>query len=192
MAEFKDRIFTLRNEKHFTQEQLARELNVSKSTIAMWENGERKPSPEKFEYIADYFNVDTDYLYGRSNIKRKIHYDEYGEEYVNSLVVKEETIKYGEMENNDSKYYLNDETSEIAQEIFENKELRLLFDAAKDAQPEDLQTVHQMLLALKRKERGDIDWLPSSFNQFSYWKNKRSRHGKWGRELHNIYWREVI
>ena len=157
MAEFKDRIFTLRNEKHFTQEQLARELNVSKSTIAMWENGERKPRPEKFEYIADYFNVDTDYLYGRSNIKRKIHYDEYGEEYVNSLVVKEETIKYGEMENNDSKYYLNDETSEIAQEIFENKELRLLFDAAKDAQPEDLQTVHQMLLALKRKERGDID-----------------------------------
>ena len=157
MAEFKDRIFTLRNEKHFTQEQLARELNVSKSTIAMWENGERKPSPEKFEYIADYFNVDTDYLYGRSNIKRKIHYDEYGEEYVNSSIVKEETIKYGEMENNDSKYYLNDETSEIAQEIFENKELRLLFDAAKDAQPEDLQTVNQMLLALKRKERGDID-----------------------------------
>lgn len=50
-------------------------------------------------------------------------------------------------------YYLNPETAEVAQEIFENKELRLLFDAAKDASPEDLQTVHQMLLALKRKER---------------------------------------
>ena len=55
------------------------------------------------------------------------------------------------------KYYINDETASIAQEIFDNKELRLLFDAAKDAQPDDLQTVHQMLLALKRKERGDID-----------------------------------
>lgn len=69
------------------------------------------------------------------------------------------TVEYltGEENDNSEKYYLNDETAEIAQEIFENKELRLLFDAAKDAQPEDLQTVHQMLLALKRKERGDID-----------------------------------
>ena len=70
------------------------------------------------------------------------------------------TSKYlmtGEYPTETEKYYSNNETSEIAQEIFENKELRLLFDAAKDAQPDDLQTVHQILLALKRKERGDID-----------------------------------
>ena len=54
-------------------------------------------------------------------------------------------------------YYLNDETREIAQEIFENKDLRLLFDASRDATPEDLQTIHSMLLALKRKERGNSD-----------------------------------
>lgn len=54
-------------------------------------------------------------------------------------------------------YYINDETAAIAQDIFENKELRLLFDAARDATPEDLETVHSMLLALKRKERGNID-----------------------------------
>ena len=56
---------------------------------------------------------------------------------------------------NTENYYLNDETSQIAQDIFENKELRLLFDAARDAEPEDLETVHSMLLALKRKERGE-------------------------------------
>lgn len=50
-------------------------------------------------------------------------------------------------------YYVDDGTKEIAQEIFDNKDLRLLFDAAKDASPEDLQTVHTMLLALKSKER---------------------------------------
>jgi len=55
------------------------------------------------------------------------------------------------------KYYLNEETAQTAQKIFENKELRLLFDTAKDADPDDLKTVHDMLLALKRKERGDID-----------------------------------
>lgn len=54
-------------------------------------------------------------------------------------------------------YYLNNETAKAAQEIFENKELRLLFDAARDADAEDLQTVHSMLLALKRKERGNDD-----------------------------------
>ena len=54
-------------------------------------------------------------------------------------------------------YYLNEETAAIAQDIFENKELRLLFDAARDAAPEDLEAAHTMLLALKRKERGNID-----------------------------------
>jgi len=54
-------------------------------------------------------------------------------------------------------YYTNPETAEVAQKIFNNKELRLLFDTAQDAEPEDLEVVHNMLLALKRKERGDID-----------------------------------
>ena len=54
-------------------------------------------------------------------------------------------------------YYLNEETRDMAQAIFENKELRVLFDAARDSSPEDLQTVHSMLLALKRKEHGNSD-----------------------------------
>lgn len=63
----------------------------------------------------------------------------------------------GKENESDAKYYLNEETAAIAQDIFENKELRLLFDAARDADPEDLEAVHTMLLALKRKERGNID-----------------------------------
>lgn len=56
-------------------------------------------------------------------------------------------------------YYINEETKEIAQKVFDNKNLRMLMDAAQDATPEDIETVHSMLLALKRKERGNIDWL---------------------------------
>ncbi len=52
-----------------------------------------------------------------------------------------------------SKSYLDPETAKKAQEIFKNKELSLLIDTAMDASPEDIQTVHTMLLALKRKER---------------------------------------
>lgn len=51
-------------------------------------------------------------------------------------------------------YYVDDKTKEIAQQIFDNKELRLLFDAAKDASSDDLKTVHTMLMALKAKKGG--------------------------------------
>ena len=54
-------------------------------------------------------------------------------------------------------YYFNEETKKIAQKVFENKNLRMLMDAAQNATPEDIETVHSMLLALKRKERGNID-----------------------------------
>ncbi len=50
-------------------------------------------------------------------------------------------------------YYFDDETAQKAQEIFENKQLSLLFDAARDADPEDLETVHTLLMALKNKEK---------------------------------------
>ena len=56
-------------------------------------------------------------------------------------------------EENEEIYYLNEETASMAQKIFEDKKLRMLFDAAKDADPEDLEAVHNMLLALKRKDR---------------------------------------
>lgn len=51
-------------------------------------------------------------------------------------------------------YYLNEETAQIAQQIYEDKELRALFDAARDADPEALQAAQAMLKVLKRKERG--------------------------------------
>ena len=59
------------------------------------------------------------------------------------------------MEESTNEYYINEDTREIAQEIYENKDLSLLFDAARDAEPEDLKTVHTMLMALKKKEKGE-------------------------------------
>ena len=61
-------------------------------------------------------------------------------------------------EKEDSNYYLNDETAEMAQKLFENKNLRVLFDAAVDATPEDLETTYNMLMALKKKERGNNEF----------------------------------
>ena len=52
-------------------------------------------------------------------------------------------------ENNSYGYYLNEETAEIAQSIFEDKDLRVLFDAAKDSSPGDLQMAANLLKRLK-------------------------------------------
>lgn len=55
------------------------------------------------------------------------------------------------------RYYINAETAKAAQEIFENQELRALFDVQRDMEPDDLRALHNMALALKRKERGNDD-----------------------------------
>lgn len=67
------------------------------------------------------------------------------------LDIPAEKIMYPDRETKKKEYYTN-ETAEIAQAIFDSDELRLLFHAAADADPEDIQTAYQMLIALKRKE----------------------------------------
>lgn len=57
-----------------------------------------------------------------------------------------------------NKYYISEETAEMAQTLFENRNLRVLFDAAKDASPEDLKTTYDVLMALKKKERGENEF----------------------------------
>lgn len=52
-----------------------------------------------------------------------------------------------------NEYYIDPETAELAQQIFENRELRLLINDARDASPDDIKMAHEMLLALKRKEK---------------------------------------
>lgn len=61
----------LRSEHDLTQRQLGEALGVSESTIGMYERGHREPDFEMLETIADYFNVDMDYLTGRSEVQRK-------------------------------------------------------------------------------------------------------------------------
>lgn len=69
MNNFTTRFRELRKLAGFTQNELANKLGVVKSTISMYETGKRQPDFEKLEEISDFFNVNMDYLLGRSNIK---------------------------------------------------------------------------------------------------------------------------
>ena len=69
MSLFGDRLRALRHEKSLTQAELSKIIGVSKSSINMYERGDREPGFEKLEAFADYFNVDIDYLMGRSSVE---------------------------------------------------------------------------------------------------------------------------
>lgn len=69
MATFAERLKSLRREKGWSQQRLADELELSKSSVNMYERGEREPGFETMEAIADLFNVDMNYLYGLTDIK---------------------------------------------------------------------------------------------------------------------------
>ena len=59
---FGDVLKALRLGRGFTQEDVAKGTQLSKSVISMYETGSRKPSFEVLEAIADFFNVDMNTL----------------------------------------------------------------------------------------------------------------------------------
>lgn len=72
MSTFQSVFKDLRTRSRFTQQELAEKLKVSQSSITMWENGKRQPDIETLEMIADFFNVDMNYLTGVSGRTTRI------------------------------------------------------------------------------------------------------------------------
>lgn len=104
-----------------------KDTGVSESTVYTWKKKKTKCSAKLQKIVCEYFAISVDYL------------------------------MTGKEKEGGEKYYLNEKTAQVAQEIFENKELRALFDVQRDMEPEDLRALHQMALALKRKERNEND-----------------------------------
>lgn len=116
MNSFSNILKYLRQRAGMTQLELANKLKVSKSTISMYENGNREPDFETLEFIADIFNVDMNFLMGKAT-----------------------------PETPDTHYYLNDDARDLAQFMFENPEYKVLFDASRKVKREDIDFVKQMI-----------------------------------------------
>lgn len=105
-----------------TAYKFCKETGISQSTISTWKTKRNLISGEIAKRIADYFNVSVDYL------------------------------MTGEEKEGGEKYYLNDETARIAQEIFESKELRTLFNASRKVSPARLEAYAEMIKKLESAE----------------------------------------
>ena len=72
MADFAKRLRDLRLNKGVSQQELADVIGVNKQTISGYERGIRRPAGENareiYEQLADYFNVDTTFLMGLSDV----------------------------------------------------------------------------------------------------------------------------
>lgn len=101
------------------QADISRDLKINKATVSSWMNGTRVPRMDKIDLLCHYFNV-------------------------NRRDIMEEHV-----EGSDDGYYLNPEAAAMAQELFENPDLRMLFDAARDVKPENLQLAAEMLKRMK-------------------------------------------
>ena len=107
----------------------ARGIKISNLETALgFANGSLSKTSEKTEFgrikkIADYFGVSIEYLTEGKDTE------------------KEST--------NGRKYYFDDETAEFAEEMFQNRELRALFDAARGMDSKDVELAAQMLRRFK-------------------------------------------
>lgn len=87
--------------------------------------GGKSASADRIKKIADYFGVSPDYLIT------------------------------GEAANNSGQYYLDPETAEIAQKIFEDPDLRGLFHIAKDLPPQKLKAHYELMKLMYEAENPD-------------------------------------
>lgn len=110
-----------------SRQDMCEALGVKYTTFTDWVKGNSYPRIDKIELMANYFGISK------------------------ADLVEDRSSQ------SDDHYYLNDETRQIAQEAFENPELRTLFKVARDIPPERLRAHIEFMKSLKEQERGNND-----------------------------------
>lgn len=137
-----NRFKELRKELHLTQAELIKQYNqrfnrtYSIPALSLFENGHRLPELPALENFAEFFNCSVDYLIGRTDIR---HHS------------KNQPAQPA------PSYYHDPEVAQMANEIKDNPDMRILFDASRDLKKESIEEVVKFIEFQKSKERGDWD-----------------------------------
>ena len=128
LTELIEKIKLRRLELGLSYQELSDLTGINKSTLQRYETGFIKKVPiNKVQIIAKALNVTTGYLMGWENNKEN------------------------------QTYYLNPEAAKMAQEIYDNPQYKVLFDATKKLKPESIKEVMKFIDYQKAKEEGDLN-----------------------------------
>lgn len=120
---FSNNLRYLRKKYDMSQEDLANKLGYkSFTTIQKWESGVSEPSVSMVKKIAELFGVTMD------------------------------QITNDDLSDTENHYYIEPEAAEIAQEVQQRPELKILFDASRKVSADDLELVINMIDRLKKNE----------------------------------------
>lgn len=111
--------------KDVTPYKVAKETGVSTATLSSWKNGRYVPKKDKLKILADYFGVDVSYFDDEENVLEP------------------------------TTYYFDNDTLKIAEALHKNRRLRLLFDAARDIQDDDMLLIYGIVKKLKKTNRDE-------------------------------------
>ena len=165
----------LREEKGFSQVELARKIGVSKQTLYKYEKNIVTNIPsDKIEALAKALGTTPEVLMGwteppkssggfimshsiltetDSSFGKDILDREYKEE-LSRRINEKHNSPIVHTDGQSPVYYTNEETAKVAQKVFDDPNYRILFDAASDAKPEDILMAAEMLRRFK-EARGE-------------------------------------
>lgn len=116
-----DRLRRLREEHRYTLKEIASKLGVSEAMVSRHESNTKNIPYDIIEQYAKIYGCTPQYIMGWKD--------------------DDSSVSEG--------YYTNPETAKLAQELFETPGMRILFDAARDSDPKDLQIAADLLKRLK-------------------------------------------
>lgn len=118
-----DKLKEARKNAGMTQEEVEHKSGINKKTISNWENGVSRPDVDSIALLCELYKIDPNDLFEWDGPKNK-----------------------------EKNYYLDPDAAAFAQEIFDDPELRILFDATRKVSKEDLQLVVDMVKRLKKED----------------------------------------
>lgn len=120
-----ERVLELLKEQGKKQSDLCKYAGIAHSTFTNWKTRGTDPKPEHLQKIAEFLGVTVHYLLNGE-----------GATFVDPDIV---------FKGDGNTYYLDHETAQIAQEMYNRPELRGLFDASRELSSEDIKAVKAMV-----------------------------------------------
>ena len=145
-ARVAENIRLMRESLNMTQAELAEQMGLKdKSSISKIESGKMPITLKTVERIAKVFKCAPRRLMGwTEEMEDRMIHD------FMSVMVKGNPQSVFDPETPQYQYYFKNNTALLAEQVFQDKNLRALFDAAREADPEDIKLATEMLTRFKR------------------------------------------